>query len=353
MHLRSRIAAGVLVLLAGALPVIAATVEIPSSRDNTLYAEGGATSNGAGERVFAGTTKDGFVRRGLLLFDIAGSVPAGATILSVELELYCSKAAPGSSAQTVALHRVLADWGEAGSDGGFEEGQGAPAQPGDATWTNRFFGQATPWSAQGGDFAAAASATTSVGAPGLFYTWTSSQLTSDAQSWLDDPSSNFGWILRGNEVTIRTTRRFDSGSIEVDLFRPVLTVEYEEGGPTTPGAVPDGDDIPGTPLSVEKTAGTTIRLDWGAGCAAAGGEDYAVYEGSLGSWNQRFPVVCSTAGQRSRDVNPAPGGTYYLIVPVRGDLQREGSYGRRSTGAERTPGTSVCFTQELASPVCP
>ena len=137
------------------------------------------------------------------------------------------------------------------------------------------------------------------------------------------------------------------------MFRPVLAVEYEPAAPASPGSVPDGDGIPGTPLTLAKTPGTPIRLSWGAGCAAAGGEEYAVYEGTLGSWNQRFSVVCGTGGQRTHDVNPAPGGTYYLVVPVRSDLQREGSYGRRSGGAERTPGTSVCFVQLLDDPICP
>lgn len=336
-----------------AVPVAAETVEILPDRDTTLYAESGATGNGAGEHLFAGTTRLGNVRRALVRFDVAGSLPPGATVVSARLDLYCSKAAPGSAFQTVGLHRVTGDWGEAGSDGGLEEGQGAPAQAGDATWVDRFFAQGAPWTTLGGDFVAAASATATVGGAGTPASWSSAGMSADVQGWLDLPTGNFGWLIRGNETVLQTTRRFDSGSIDFAPFRPKLTVEYETTVPDTPGAVPDGDGVPGAPLTLGKTGGAAIRLDWSAGCNAAAGEDYAVYEGTLGNFSNRFPAACSTGGQRTRDVNAAPGGTYYLVVPVRSDLQREGSYGRRSSGVERGPGTAVCFAQELATPVCP
>jgi hypothetical protein len=38
--------------------------------------------------------------------------------------------------RNVALHKVLADWGEAGSSG---SGDGADSQTGDATWLHKFF----------------------------------------------------------------------------------------------------------------------------------------------------------------------------------------------------------------------
>ena len=35
-------------------------------------------------------------------------------------------------------------------------------------------------------------------------------MLADVQKWLDDPSSNFGWLLLGDETKSRTTKRFDS-----------------------------------------------------------------------------------------------------------------------------------------------
>ena len=67
-------------------------VEIGPTKDNTLYEDAfGSFSNGSGSYFFAGATATGFLRRGLLQFDIAGAVPEGASIDSVELMLHMSK----------------------------------------------------------------------------------------------------------------------------------------------------------------------------------------------------------------------------------------------------------------------
>ncbi len=61
----------------------ALTISIMPSKDNTLYdydpAEGDH-SNGAGFHFFAGVTSMSELRRGVLAFDIAGSIPPGSTI---------------------------------------------------------------------------------------------------------------------------------------------------------------------------------------------------------------------------------------------------------------------------------
>ena len=78
----------------------------------------------------------------------------------------------------------------------------------DATWIHRFYdGSSKPpppnpnhWTTPGGDFNPTASASRSVGANGS-YTWGSTaQLAADVQSWLDNPASNFGWLVKGPEV---------------------------------------------------------------------------------------------------------------------------------------------------------
>ena len=108
-------------------------VMLSASKDNTLYEQiDGNISNGAGEFFFAGLTAMDVIRRGLIAFDIAGSVPKGATINSVSLDLYMVQTIVGP--QATSLHRTLTDWGEGASDPTGPEGAGAPAQPGDATW---------------------------------------------------------------------------------------------------------------------------------------------------------------------------------------------------------------------------
>jgi hypothetical protein len=130
------------------------------------------------------------------------------------------------TARTVELHKVLADWGEGTSVAPGEEGDGAPATTNDATWRHRFF-DTIFWTTEGGDFSGTVSASQSVGAVGV-YTWSSSQMRADVQSWLDDPASNFGWLVLSDESEILTAKRFDTRE---SASPPVLTIIYRPAGP--------------------------------------------------------------------------------------------------------------------------
>jgi hypothetical protein len=132
----------------------AAEVVLAPTRDNTLYQEYIENSNGAGY-LFAGRAGGGGIRRALLHFDVAGSIPVGARIDEVRLDLSVSRA-ESALAAPAQLRRLLADWGEAGSNAGERAGQGTQVQPGDTTWTLRFHPVLT-WSVAGGEFEAAAS----------------------------------------------------------------------------------------------------------------------------------------------------------------------------------------------------
>lgn len=200
----------------------AVAVTVHPSKDNTLYEdEDGMLSNGAGDAFFAGSTGTGQLRRGVIAFDVAEHVPPGSTILSAALTLQMSRTSVGP--EPVALHRLAADWGEGASVAPGEGGAGGAAMPGDATWQHTFF-DTTFWAAQGGDFAAAASATISVGGEGA-YTWEG--LQGDVQSWLDDPAGDHGWILLGNEAQPSTTKRFNSKEHGDAATWPRLTILYE------------------------------------------------------------------------------------------------------------------------------
>lgn len=197
--------------------------QVGAWQDNTLYEDAtGSFSNGAGDHFFAGQIAAGLNRRGLIAFDIASSVPAGATITGVTLTLHMSRTIAGDT--DITLHRMLADWGEGASDAPGEEGGGAPAAPGDATWIHAFF-DTTPWIAAGGDFDLTPSATQVVGGEG-FYEWTNPQMIGDVQGWLDDPGGNFGWLVLGDESTPVTAKRFDTRENPDAAVRPVLTIEF-------------------------------------------------------------------------------------------------------------------------------
>ncbi len=199
------------------------TVNLTASKDNTLYESStGALSNGAGPSFFVGKTGTNLIRRGLIAFDIAASIPTGATINSATLSLNMSQTVAGP--ETISLRRALQDWGEGTSNAGASGGGGAAATAGDATWVHTFF-SGSLWTSVGGTFSATSSASTSVAGVGV-YTWSSAQLRDDVQDMLDNPSSSFGWGITGNETAISTAKRFESSESLNPAFVPVLRVEY-------------------------------------------------------------------------------------------------------------------------------
>jgi hypothetical protein len=210
----------------------AASIDINPIKDNTLYEyvpADGDRSNALGNHFFAGETgPTAELRRGVLAFDIAGSIPAGSTITGVSLSMNMSRT-PLDTNRTVELHVLLADWGEGTSIAPGEEGDGAPATTNDATWRHRFF-DTIFWTTQGGDFSGTVSASQSVGAIGE-YVWSSAQMVADVQSWLDNPTNNFGWLVLGDESDVATAKRFDTRE---STSPPVLSIEYTPAPTPTP-----------------------------------------------------------------------------------------------------------------------
>jgi hypothetical protein len=205
----------------------AAQVSIVAGRDNTIFSESN-NSGGAATAVFSGRNNGGNLRRGLLWFDVASSIPPLSSVNAASLTLRMDSAAQTETqARDVRLHELLGGWGEGSSGGGGPgSGQGQPATQGDATWTYQFF-DTDPWTMPGADFAAQASATASVGTAVDHYSWASTPLlVEDIQGWLDGPASNFGWVLIGDELANGSSRRFGSREATDPALRPVLTVEF-------------------------------------------------------------------------------------------------------------------------------
>ena len=200
---------------------------LPAAHDATLVESAtGTLANGSGPAIFAGRTSQAVEprRRALLAFDVASALPAGARVVAAELVLELTPSNPGAA--WIAVHRVLAEWGEGASSA--SGGSGAPAQPGDSTWLHadspdRF------WSTPGGDFAAEPSAVASVSEPGP-YRFEGSGLVADVQSWLDRPGEDFGWILIGDETGPTTSKRFASRESEDPAVAPALVIRFERRG---------------------------------------------------------------------------------------------------------------------------
>lgn len=195
---------------------------IGARADTTLYEER-ELSNGRGSYLFAGRTRNNLLRRALIAFDVERALPAGTVITGATLHLYASRT-PGGPA-TVSVHRVNTAWGEGTSDAPGEEGVGAPATVGDATWSERRYREVA-WQNAGGDFAPEARASTLIDAVGA-YAFTSDRLKEDVQAWLDHPEQNFGWMLRAETEEETTARRFNSREF-LGTTRPALTIQYEK-----------------------------------------------------------------------------------------------------------------------------
>jgi glucose/arabinose dehydrogenase len=241
LYIGTKISAGVLELsnglpAGGIYKVVAAsavgTLNLPPSRDTSLFSENQGNSNSLGSGLFAGKLANiPGLRRVLLGFDLS-TVPPGASISAASLRMTANKIPISNlNSATGTLHRVTSNWAEGQTNSGTGksgDGVGSPANPGasDATWSHANY-DSVPWTAAGGDYVATASATLAGINMVSSFTWTSAQLAADVQAWLSTPASNHGWILRLTESTIGTARRFASREeAEEPATRPQLTLNY-------------------------------------------------------------------------------------------------------------------------------
>jgi hypothetical protein len=210
------------------------TVSFSPQKDNTLYENpDGQTSNGSGIYLFAGQTNEPKLRRGLIAFDLT-SIPANATVTGATLSMFLSRTHSGS--EEISLRKVLRAWGEGASDAGDPGGFGVQAEVNDATWIHTFYNTSL-WTTPGGDFSATVSAATTVSNVNATYTWSGSGLLADVQAWVSNSTTNFGWVILGNETNAGGAQRFNTR--ENTNNPPQLTVTYQLPGPSptpTPAA---------------------------------------------------------------------------------------------------------------------
>ena len=194
------------------------SITLAASKDSSIFKDEPEKGISDGF-VFAGRNSSGSVRRGLIAFDLS-AIPSGSLIDSVALTLTISNA--HAVGVEVRVHRLLADWGEAGTPNvSGSPGRPTAALPNDATWQYRFF-DTTPWGNPGGDFVATASAVSSTDGT---ITWTGTGLRADVQEWVDNLAGNFGWLLIGNETTPQTVQVLHSRE-SVSSVTPSLVVTY-------------------------------------------------------------------------------------------------------------------------------
>ena len=200
---------------------------LPAVADASVFADQGggsaydATADGSGANLWTSVIAAGVIRRALLRFDTS-PVPPGAQVVQVQLEAFAIRI---RTAQSLGLHRLLAPWAEGPANGG-DAGVGAPAQAGDCTWSHRVW-PTQAWSQRGGDFEPAASASTQVSGWPAPVLWSSTPaLVADVQRWVDDPASNHGWLMRGDESGQQNATRLASRESIDAGARPRLRVHW-------------------------------------------------------------------------------------------------------------------------------
>ena len=198
--------------------------------DATIYSESGALGNGAGQHLFAGFTRQGAERRALLQFDLS-QIPAGATIVSAQLELDVNMSR--AATEPFSLFPVSNPWSEGATDAPGEEGQGDTALEGDTTWTHAELG-GQEWTTPGGDFVARSSSQASLTEGPATFTG----LGDDVSAMAASPQTSFGWILIGDNPDSQTAMRLGS---RTGTGGPELVIEYviEQAQPE-----PDPEPVP-------------------------------------------------------------------------------------------------------------
>ena len=196
--------------------------------------------------------------RVLLRFDLAAHLPANAQISFAYLQLHVTRAPDGGGENsTFGLHRMLRDWAEGNKRGG--QPGGARAEAGEATW-NAAFHPDQLWAQPGGqagvDYLEEPTSTERIQQDGIYQFEFGSAQIGELTGWLQNPESNFGWILISTAEDIGlTARRFGARENTPD-YQPQLVIEYNL--PTVPAPT-----ITGISLQPDGTASVTFQVEAG------------------------------------------------------------------------------------------
>ncbi len=261
----------------------------PSSADSYMN-EGAKDTNYGGETYIEVSSKPSAWgnARGILKFDLS-SIPSGSTITSVTLSLYLYSTR--GTNRTYGVHKVTKNWTESG-----------------VTW-NKYDGT-NNWSTSGGDYAATASATVTAGAVyNTWVEWSDSALASDVSDFVNNSSTNFGWIIKDQTEgsSNQDWVRFYSKEHTDSTLRPKLTVTYTTNGDTTPPAAPTG-------LTATAVSSSQINLDWNNN-SEGDLSHYHVYRSTTSGFTPGAGnFVADTSVSNYSDTGLSASTTYYYKV---------------------------------------
>jgi hypothetical protein len=278
------------------------SVTLTANADTHLF-EPAPDNNAGGNPFFSSGANFSLKRtRSLVKFNLAGQIPANASIQSASLTLTVTNVPFSSTDSIFDLHRLLVDWGEGTGTSAADGGRAAVA--GEATWNHRFH-PSTSWSAVGaaapGDFSSTVSTSKLLQDVGTYTFSSTPEMVADIRQWVANPSTNFGWILISeSEDTTGTHRMFASRESSANN-KPTLVVQFV---------------IPVTPTikSIQKV-GSTIQFIF----TALAGQPYtAEYRDSLttGTWLtlENISPQPSTTDVPVTDSAPPPDKRFYRVT---------------------------------------
>lgn len=180
--------------------------------DSYMYKFSPTTNYGSDSKIWVQTWQNSYHQRAAVRFNLS-SIPQTATVISARLKLYLFNT--HGTVRPYAAHRIIdnpaRDWAESA-----------------VTW-NKFNTGSSQWTVPGGDFVPTATDIQSAGQwLGVGY-WVQWNVTSDVQTFVSTPNTNFGWMIKDHneDATPQYYVWFASKEYADADKRPVLEITYQ------------------------------------------------------------------------------------------------------------------------------
>ncbi|HUW82423.1 MAG TPA: Calx-beta domain-containing protein, partial [Phycisphaerae bacterium] len=186
------------------------------TRDNYMQSVTPDVNFGTYERLrVTGYADQGDIQRGLVRFDLSG-IPTATPITSATLWLYSYDPAKClGSTGFYGAYRLTTDWSETAS-----------------TWNS-------PWTTAGGDFEATADGTAAKQPASAVPCWYSFNVTTRVQQWINNPSGNYGWVIKCLDEESHNQDEFYQSDTADAAHRPKLFITDLSPDTTPPAAITD------------------------------------------------------------------------------------------------------------------
>lgn len=184
------------------------------TEDSTLVSAVPTLVENTNTQMFVYTIGGGDVRSGVIRFTGLSNITGPVTVSSATLSLYRTN---GDDGHPIEIYKLLRAWVDS-----------------QVCWND--YATSTAWQTAGAtgalDKEAAASVSTNTsGGINAYQDFTSAQLATDVENFINTPSSNNGWLVSQGGAGAQLIRYASEDG--TDATRPKLTVVYTDSGNTT------------------------------------------------------------------------------------------------------------------------